>query len=183
MLCKGTKENPKAEGVEIMEINLDLVRRAKNRDTEAFALIYKKIWKNLYRFALYTLGNPQDAEDAVSESVMAAYEQIHKLRKEDSFKPWIFQILANRCKRKKKEYVDKCVPLEDDYFEPRPELEAIYDVHKAMNSLKKEERMVIALTVFGGYNSREVAKILKMNANTVRTRKSQGFAKLKTLLK
>lgn len=166
-----------------MEINLDLVRRAKKHDAEAFAKLYQEIWKDLYRFALYTLGNPLDAEDAVSESVMAAFEQIHKLRKEEAFKSWIFQILANRCKRKKKEYVDKCVPLEEDYFEPRPELEEIYDVHKAMGSLKKEERMVVALTVFGGYNSREVASILKMNDNTVRTRKSQAFAKLRDLLK
>lgn len=166
-----------------MEINLDLVRQAKNHDAEAFALIYKEIWKDLYRFALYTLGNPQDAEDVVSESVMAAFEQISRLRKEESFKSWIFQILANRCKRRKKEYLDRCVPLEDDYFEPRPELEEICDLHKAMSSLKKDERMIIALTAFGGYNSREIASILKMNGNTVRTKRSQGFAKLRNLLK
>lgn len=166
-----------------MEINLDLVKRAKNYDAEAFAQLYQHIWKDLYRFALYTLGNEQDAEDVVSESVMAAFEQISKLRKEESFKSWIFQILANRCKRRRKQYLDKLVPLEDDYFEPRPELEEICDLHRALECLKKDERMIIGLTAFGGYNSREIAEILKMNENTVRTKKSQGFAKLRTLLK
>ncbi len=166
-----------------MEVNLDLVRRAKNHDAEAFAKLYEEIWKDLYRFALYTLGNPQDAEDVVSECVMSAFEQIGRLRQEESFKSWIFQILANRCNRQKKKYLEKCVPLEDDYFEPRPELEEICDVHKAMDMLKKDQRMIIALTVFGGYNSREVAEILKMNSNTVRMKKSQALDRLREVLK
>lgn len=165
-----------------MDVNLELVRKAKEKDIDAFTQLYQQIYKELYRFALYTLGNEQDAEDAVSDSVMAAFEQISKLRKEESFKSWIFQILANRCKRKKKEYLQQNVPLEEDYFETRPDLEVMYDLRQAFSRLTKEERMIIALTVFGGYSSREAGKILKMNDNTVRMRKSQGFEKLRKFL-
>ena len=42
-----------------------LVKRAKRGDTAAFAELYGTIYKRLYRFALYTLGNTQDAEDVV----------------------------------------------------------------------------------------------------------------------
>lgn len=47
-----------------------LVKRAKRGDTAAFAELYGTIYKRLYRFALYTLGNTQDAEDVVSAAVM-----------------------------------------------------------------------------------------------------------------
>ena len=64
-----------------------LVKRAKRGDTAAFAELYGTIYKRLYQFALYTLGNTQDAEDVVSAAVMEAFENIGKLRKEDAFPP------------------------------------------------------------------------------------------------
>ncbi len=62
-----------------------LVKRAKRGDTAAFAELYGTIYKRLYQFALYTLGNTQDAEDVVSAAVMEAFENIGKLRKERCF--------------------------------------------------------------------------------------------------
>ena len=45
-------------------------------DTKTFAQMYETVYKDLYRFALCMMRNPQDAEDAVSEAVVAAYENI-----------------------------------------------------------------------------------------------------------
>lgn len=76
-----------------------LVKRAKRGDTAAFAELYGTIYKRLYQFALYTLGNTQDAEDVVSAAVMEAFENIGKLRKEDAFPPGCivsWQICVNR---------------------------------------------------------------------------------------
>ena len=70
-----------------------LVKRAKRGDTAAFAELYGTIYKRLYQFALYTLGNTQDAEDVVSAAVMEAFENIGK------FPPGCivsWQICANR---------------------------------------------------------------------------------------
>ena len=74
--------------------NLQQIKKAKSGDAEAFADLYRSIYADLYRFALYTLKNPTDAEDAVSETVMDAFTSIHKLRSVASFKTWIFQILS-----------------------------------------------------------------------------------------
>lgn len=48
-----------------MNQTTELVRRAASGDAHAFATLYSFIYKDLYRFSLYTLQNPQDAEDAV----------------------------------------------------------------------------------------------------------------------
>ncbi len=77
----------------------ELIRRAKRGDIKAFSQLYARIYKDLYKFALYMTRHAQDAEDAVSETVLSAYENISGLRKEDSFRSWMFTILNNCCKR------------------------------------------------------------------------------------
>ena len=47
---------------------------------EVFAAYYEKVYRELYYFALHTLKNPQDAEDAVSEAVADAFATVEKLR-------------------------------------------------------------------------------------------------------
>ena len=91
-----------------------LVKRAKRGDTAAFAKLYGTIYKRLYQFALYTLGNTQDAEDVVSAAVMEAFENIGKLRKEDAFSAWMYRIVANMCKQKMREYYQRGEELTEE---------------------------------------------------------------------
>ena len=91
-----------------------LVKRAKRGDTAAFAELYGTIYKRLYQFALYTLGNTQDAEDVVSAAVMEAFENIGKLRKEDAFSDWMYRIVANMCKQKMREYYQRGEELTEE---------------------------------------------------------------------
>ena len=58
---------------------------------EVFAAYYEKVYRELYYFALHTLKNPQDAEDAVSETVTDAFAAVEKLRDNEKFRVWIFQ--------------------------------------------------------------------------------------------
>lgn len=78
-----------------------LVCKARKGDVKAFSELYAGIYKDLYKFARYTLQNDQEAEDAVSETVIAAYENIGKLRKEEAFRGRIFKILRNQCRSRK----------------------------------------------------------------------------------
>ena len=90
-----------------MENYLKLVWRAKRGDVDAFAQLYAGIYEDMYRFALYTLRNASDAEDAVSDAVTDAFASVKKLRSEEAFKSWIFRILSNKCKDKLREYAGK----------------------------------------------------------------------------
>ena len=71
---------------DFMKNDMKLVRRAKRGDVDAFAELYAGIYKDMYRFALYTLRNTSDAEDAVSDAVTDAFASIRKLRSEEAFK-------------------------------------------------------------------------------------------------
>ena len=56
------------------------------------------------------------------------------------------------------------------------------DVQRAFLHLSEEEQTIIALSVFGGYNSKEIGEMLKLNANTVRSKRSRGLEKMECIL-
>ena len=150
-----------------MKNNTTLVQKAKCGDTEAFASLYREVYEDLYRFALYILKNPADAQDTVSDTVMDAFASIHKLRKNEAFKSWIFRILSNKCRKKLKEYTHRPAQQEDA------------QIRMLFMELPQEERMIIAMHLFGGFTCKEIARQLHMNENTVRSKESRALKKMR----
>lgn len=162
-----------------MKTDVQLIKQAKSGDTDAFAQLYKTIYQDLYRFALYTLKNPSDAEDVVSETVTDAFAQIHTLKKAESFKAWIFKILSNKCKKR---FLSAEISLEEipyDFPETSPKNpEQNILIREEFFRLSDEERIIISMHIFAGYKSHEIAKILHMNNNTVRSKESRALKKM-----
>ena len=152
-------------------------------DERQFTELYRMVYKDMYRFALCMMRHPQDAEDAVSEAVISAYENVHKLRKEEAFRAWIFRILTNVCKKKlsAKERTEQ--ELLPEHAKEEPDMGIREDVRDAFFVLTEEEQFIVSLSVFGGYNSREIAEALRLNSNTVRSKRSRALQKMGLILK
>ena len=168
-------------GMLMTDMEWALVLQAKKGDAHAFALLYEKYYKDLYRFALCYLKNTAQAEDAVSQAVLKAYEKLPNLRKETSFKSWLFQITANECKMLFRENKEVSLPedfeqqtVEEGYAEP--------EIDDLLQVLSDDERMVITLSVFSGYRSTEISRMLTMRPGTVRSLKSRALDKLRTAM-
>lgn len=167
-----------------MEVNIVEVKKAKRGDAAAFAGLYQQIYADLYRFAFYTLKNKNDAEDVVSETVMDAFVSIGKLHQAEKFKGWIFRILYNKCKDKLREYTKKDIELPEDYHEMAAE-EKVEDsavIRALFFKLDEEDRMIISMHLFAGYTSKEIAKLIGVNENTVRSKESRALKKLARML-
>lgn len=164
-----------------MDNYLKLVRRAKRGDADAFACLYRDVYEDLYRFAVYILRCPADAQDVVGDTVLDAFSSIRKLRSEQAFRSWIFRILSNKCKMRLKEYAAKDdLPLEqyeDAAFQTENTAEQL-QVRMLFWELAPQDRMIIAMHLFAGYTGKEIAQILHMNENTVRSRESRALKKL-----
>ncbi len=164
----------------------ELVLLAKQKDTQAFSRLYEEIYQDLYRYAYYTLKNPHDAEDVVSEAVADAFYGIKGLRKPESFRSWIFAILSAKCKRKLKSYVNKALPLDAELLTQEEiicnGLEERQDLRKALLQLSDKERMILNLSIVAGFTSIEIGKQLHMNHNTVRSIQSRALLKMKEFL-
>jgi len=156
-------------------------------DVHTFAQMYETVYIDLYRFALCLMRNKQDAEDAVSEAVLKAYENIRKLKDEAAFKSWIFTITANTCKSRLREAEKKKNESIEEALISTPAEEVDYglsiDVRRAFTVLNEEEQTIIGLSVFGGYSSKEIGQILGLKDNTVRSKKVRALEKMECVLK
>lgn len=160
---------------------------ARNGDTEAFCKLYELYYQDMYRYAYFVLGNEEDAQDAISDTVLDAFSGIKNLKKAESFKSWIFKILSTKCKRQQAVYVSNRENLKTDpntselTKEDFPYADNI-DIKAAFALLNDVERSVISLMIFAGYNSREAAKILGSPEGTIRSLKSRALSKMSQYL-
>lgn len=152
-------------------------------DTKSFSKLYESVYMDLYRFALCLMHQKQDAEDAVSEAVVVAYENIDKLQRPEAFKSWIFTILSNICKKRWKDPTRANLPLETFQGAKETDLSLPIDVKKAFFILQEEEQLIVAYSVFGGYNSTEIGEMMNLNSNTVRSKRSRALEKMGCILK
>lgn len=148
---------------------------------EQFSKLIKECSGSMYRLAAGMLQNQQDAEDAVSEAVLRACENIGKLRSTEKFKAWIMQITANESRkiynqRKKtfaSEHLEEWMPVfEDDHHE-------LWD---AVMKLDVGFREAIILFYYDRLSIREIAKVLKVKEGTVKSRLSRGKSQLREML-
>ena len=59
-----------------MVVDVAAVEKARRGDKDSFAEVYRQIADDLYRVALYSLGNSHDAQDVVSETFIEAYNVV-----------------------------------------------------------------------------------------------------------
>ena len=157
------------------------------RDTEVFTRLYAGVVKDLYRLALYMLKNKEDAEDIVGDTALAAFSEMESLRDEGLFKYWIIKILSNKCKMKLKEYAlskkisfvndEEVMGISDMSISNKRMVEGL-EIKDLLMKLDDTDRLIICLSVFEGYKSKEISEITGITDTTVRSRKSRALAKL-----
>lgn len=167
-----------------------LVNEAIAGSKEAFCALYGAYKDRLYRYALYRLGDPSDAEDAVSECVLAAWQGIGSLRSGKAFASWIFRILSNCCAAHIRRTISARERIERMYNEDpgiaegnatsSPSLSA--ELTEALMQLNEEEREIVLLSVIGGLNSGEISSLTGLTAGSVRSKLSRSLAKMREFL-
>ena len=163
-----------------------LVERAKNQDREAFAELYANYYKALYKTAFYILGNAQDAEDTVMETIADAYMGITKLRIPEAFEGWLFRILYNKARRKRGTLLFKATLELNENLEAEgnstEQIGMSIDLMRALATLSREERVIVVLSVCEGYASADIGRIMELNPNTVRSKQMRALGKLRKIL-
>jgi RNA polymerase sigma-70 factor (ECF subfamily) len=171
-------------------IDVEKVDAARRGDKDSFAQVYESVAPDLYKVALYTLGNSHDAEDVVSETFMEAYKGIAKMREPTSFRAWIMKILSARCKHKIAEYIvgKNTFDIEDFSVTIAEEGDLAADVSEkatvlgAMAMLSEQERLIIVLSVVNGYTTKEISRILASPQGTVSSKMHRALGKLRKML-
>ena len=136
----------------------------------------------MYRAARALLDSDADAEDAVSEATLRAWQAFGRLREERALKGWLIKITVNcayeqRRKGARVTYTDDLEPLAGG-AEDRHDL-GLWD---AVCRLPEDHRIATVLFYYEDMTTAEIAKTLGVREGTVRSRLSRARSRLRTLL-
>ena len=95
---KLVRDAPVAAAPTAAETRSLLVHAARAGDVRAFAELVDAYYARCLRFALHMLASRNDAEEAVQDAFVRVYKALPKYEEREAFEPWLFRILANRCR-------------------------------------------------------------------------------------
>src|SRR5215470_4826542 len=132
----------------------ELLRRHLAGDSEAFGTLFSRHSSRLWAVALRTVGDPEDAADALQEAMISAFRRAGNFRGDSAVSTWLHRIVVNAA------------------------IETRLDVDAALRMLPPEQRAALVLVDMLGYPVAEVATILGVSQGTVKSRCARGRARL-----
>ena len=174
-----------------MQDEESLIRRAKQRDQEAFAQLYEKHFDKIYRYVALKIGDKVEAEDVTQQVFLNALQSISSFKwKGIPFSAWLFRIAHNQVidyLRKKAKYIT--APIDESLVssdaDPQSVAERESDIEQlvlATQWLSEVQREVIALRFAGELSVAEVAKVMGKSQGSVKALQHSAIRALRKLL-
>lgn len=163
-------------------IEKGLIELVKQGDESAFVELVTPCRERLFRKAYSIIGNPDDAEDILQESLISAYRAIHSFRGESGIYTWLYRIVVNRCRdflrssggKKKLEALDPFTMVVKD---ERPGVEKKYEHSEAssyligkVENLSGKYKKILLMRYYDELSYQEISDLLHVNVGTVKSR-------------
>jgi RNA polymerase sigma-70 factor (ECF subfamily) len=169
----------------------DLVRAAVGGDAGALDRLLMRAQEIAWRFSTSVCGGGDDAEDAMQEALIKTYRYVGRIRNPEAFRPWLYRTVRNACLMGRRRRVGEPTRLQslDDVFPSpdgptRPDLpdhgknpEQLADnaglrrrLRKALGKLPGSYRTIVFLREMEGLSTREVAHVMGITEDNVKTR-------------
>lgn len=160
-------------------------------DPDAFPELVRRHRDRLWAVALRTLGDREEAADAVQDALVSAYRAAHTFQGRSAVTTWLHRITVNACLDRARKTASRRTSPTDD----TERLEALLDPHEsaaapaeredlhrqliaALSQLPAEQRAALVLVDMQGYPVAEAARILDVAVGTVKSRCARGRARL-----
>jgi RNA polymerase sigma-70 factor (ECF subfamily) len=162
-----------------------LLRAHVAGDGDAFGELVRRHRDRLWAVALRTLGDREEAADAVQDALISAYRSAERFRGDSAVTTWLHRIVVNSClDRARRRQARPTVPLPETDVTPAPapDRDTAMDVRQALQQLPAEQRAALVLVDVQGYAVAEAAVILGVAEGTIKSRCARGRARLALLL-
>jgi len=172
-----------------------LLRRYRQGDAEAFALLYQRHRLGLFRFLCGLCGDPALAEEIFQDTWLSLIRSQSLQREAVLFKTWLYQIARNRLidhwrKQGRRQELQDAF---DEQLHAQPCAEANPEqqlslsrdqqrLQAALDDLPAEQREVFLLRAHGDLQLHEIAELTRTPAETVKSRLRYALQKLRRLL-
>ena len=165
---------------------MEIVKGPGNRPEERISRMIKTYEKDLLRLCCVYLKDSSMAEDAVQETFLKAYKNLHSFRGESSEKTWLIRIAINVCKDMQRtawfRIIGRMVNLDDVQIPQVQEHDVKSAVVAEIMRLPKKLKEVVLLYYYEDMNQSEIAEILNVSITTVHRRLEKARALLKDML-
>ncbi|MBL7136000.1 MAG: sigma-70 family RNA polymerase sigma factor [Candidatus Marinimicrobia bacterium] len=180
-----------------------LIERFLSGDVSAFNTLVWRWEKQIYNFILRYLGDYELAKDVMQRTFIRAYKGLSKLKDKKRFSTWLFQIALNQCKDEFKKRKRRHVSINEvhrdensctkelisiiadpkDGPENATQMDSVTSVLKrALQCIPEEQRVVIIMKEYHGLKFIEIAEILRVPLNTIKSRMYYGLNSLRKVL-
>lgn len=157
--------------------DIELVDKLQKGDVDAFDLIYNKYSGKLYAFGLKYLRSKDEAEELVQSVFLKLWENHRILKKEASFKSFLFTIAYNdicklfRKRKYKQEYINKIL-LEGTHASSQSEEDIDYKsvlvhIQKIIDLLPEKQRTIFLKSKFEGKSTKEISSEIGLSPGTI----------------
>jgi len=185
-----------------IEVEREIIQRVLGGDRNAFEGLVLENQKNVYNLSLKMTRNEEDALDISQEAFVKAFRQLKNFRGDSRFSVWMYRLTYNLCidflRKKKPEAGTVSLDFEDGSGEVAPlEIPDLRDlpedsvirsemrknITEGINDLPLKHREMIVMREITGMSYEEIAKTLRMNVGTVKSRLARARLKLIEILK
>ncbi|MCX5369651.1 RNA polymerase sigma factor [Streptomyces sp. NBC_00103] len=176
--------------------------RVRGGERAAFAELYELYAAAVYHHALRLTGDWSVAEEVMSETFLAAWRGRGAVEAEGgSLRPWLFGIATNKARnadrslRRRLAFLarraeagagtggdDAVGDFAEDVVGRIDDARRLAEVRRVLGRLRRHEREVLALCVWGGLDYAQAAEALGVPLGTVRSRLSRARARLREIV-
>jgi len=179
----------------VKRTDAELATASGQGDPAAFGELVLRHQDRAFNLAFRLTGSPEDAADAVQEAFLKAYRGIPSFRRQSSFYTWLFRILVNEVRSRRRSGAARRPSFSLDAADgaglradgPDPSEQASLAerrqiVEEALQSLEFDQRAIVALRDIEGRDYAEIAEVLGCPQGTVKSRLHRARMALKDAL-
>ena len=167
----------------------ELAMRARDGDVRAYEELVARYQEVAYRVAWVVARGAGEAEDAVQEAFVKAYQHLPRFRPGAPFRPWLLRIVANEARNRarssrRREGLALRVAAQPADAAQSPEAAALERedaelLAAALGRLSERDRLVIAYRHLFEMSEAETAEALGVRVGTVKSRLSRAMNRLR----
>jgi RNA polymerase sigma-70 factor (ECF subfamily) len=166
----------------------ELLRRHVAGDSEAFGELFRRHRDRLWAVALRTVGDPEEAGDALQDAMISAFRRAGDFRGDSAVTTWLHRIVVNAClDRLRRKAARPAVSAGDEQaFEalvaqdsdPARTTDTRLDINAALQILSPQQRAALLVVDMLGFSVADAAIILDTSQGTVKSRCARARARL-----
>lgn len=189
-------------GFLVAEPSRELIARAQTGDPAALTQLISSQQQYVYSIAMSVLKNPDDAADLTQEAFIRLFRALPQYNGESRFTTWLYRLVVNlgrdELRRRGRQVllvppsadeeehdVVGAVPDEDRWNDPAQVLDASelrQQVHRALAELEEHYRLVLTLYYFDDMKYTDIAEVLDLPLNTVKSHIRRGKERLVAII-